>query len=123
MKKAIYIIIGIILLALFSRFVTNKKTEEPKKVDVELSLKEQFEKKYGSQSRGYKPVYEYLKQNLDDHSSLEVANAWNLGMNKDSSFNVKLTYRSKNAFGAVVLQSINCSIHQDGSLSNIEMNK
>ncbi|WP_293871659.1 hypothetical protein [Flavobacterium sp.] len=126
MKKVIYIVIGLIGLAIFSRFVTNKQTDAKAPAEnkaVELSPKEQFETKYGSATRGYKPVYEYLKQNLDDPSSLEVANAWNLGMNKDGSFNVKLSFRAKNSFGALKLQTINCTVDKDGSLSNIAMNE
>lgn len=83
-----------------------------------------FDEKYFSEYRNsYTPVYDYLHTNLDDHSSLEIIKFWNLGMNADSTFEIKETFRAKNAFGALILQTINCNVDKSGNVTNVEFNK
>ncbi|HMH33990.1 MAG TPA: hypothetical protein VK543_13215 [Puia sp.] len=86
-------------------------------------LKDFDDKYYSSFLKTYKPLYDYLKANLNDPSSLEVVQSWNLGMDSDSTFAVKTTFRAKNAFGALILQTINCNIAADGTVSNPEIDK
>lgn len=75
---------------------------------------------YSDYLKTYKPVYDYLKQTLNDPSSLEIEKSWNLGMNDDSTFEVKTSFRAKNSFGALMLHTINCNIDMSGNLSNIK---
>ena len=71
----------------------------------------------------YKPLYDYLKTSLNDPSSLQVENSWNLGMNKDSSFEIKTTFRAKNGFGAFTLHTVNCNIDRNGNVANVVLDK
>ena len=85
---------------------------------------DKFDKKFFSEYRNtYKPIYEYLEENLNDPSSLEITKTWNLGMSKDSLFSIKTSFRAKNGFGALIIQTINCDIDTNGKISNVEMNK
>ena len=87
-------------------------------------IEEKFEKKYYSSYLGtYKPLYEYLKENLDNPSSLEVLKSFFIGMNADSTFGVKATFRAKNAFGALMMHTVNCNIDKNGEISNVELDK
>lgn len=87
-------------------------------------LTEAFDKEYYSAYRAtYKPLYDYLKENLNDPSSLEIVKSWNLGMNEDSTFEVKTTFRAKNGFGGLTLQTVNCNIDRKGNVSNVKYNK
>lgn len=123
-----WIIIGAIAVALFLFGKYNeahsKKVEtleNIKPVDT-LSYAEKFDKKQFNELRGvYKPVRDYLKKNLNDPSSLEIDKTWNLGMNRDSSFAVKTTFRAKNEYNAIVLQAMYCNIDFDGNLSEIRI--
>lgn len=82
--------------------------------------RDKFDKKHFNDFSGYyKPVRTYLKENVNDPSSLEIVNTWNLGMNKDSTFAIKTTYRAKNSFNAIVLETIYCNIDMEGKLSEI----
>ncbi len=78
---------------------------------------------YSDYLKTYKPVYDYLKQTLNDPSSLEIEKSWNLGMNDDSTFEVKTSFRAKNGFGALMLHTINCNIDISGNLSNIKLDE
>ena len=83
---------------------------------------EKFSKKNLSSWDGScRPLEKYLKKNLDDPSSLEIVNTWNNGMNKDSTFAIKTTFRAKNRFNATVLQTIYCNVDIDGYLSEIRI--
>ena len=44
-------------------------------------------------------------------------------MSKDSLFSIKTSFRAKNGFGALIIQTINCDIDTKGKISNVEMNK
>jgi hypothetical protein len=124
-----WIIIGAIAIALFlfgkyneaNSIKETKITQEIKPVDT-LSYVEKFDKKQFNEITGvYKPVRNYLKKNLNDPSSLEIDNTWNLGMNKDSTFAIKTTFRAKNSYNALVLQAMYCNIDFDGNLSEIKI--
>ncbi|WP_163401487.1 hypothetical protein [Flavobacterium fluviatile] len=127
MKKIIYIIIGFIALGLFARFTQSSTKDEEKqasaKVETETkTYSERFEEKNFDELRGgYKPIKRYLKENINDPSSLEIVNTWNNGMNKDSTFAIKTTFRAKNAYNALVLQAIYCNLDYDGNLTNISI--
>lgn len=85
-------------------------------------LKEKFDKKlYNAVSGVYKPIRDYLKENLNDPSSLEIDKTWNLGMNKDSSFAIKTTFRCKNQYNALVLQALYCNLDFDGNITNVKI--
>ena len=87
-------------------------------------LTDAFDKKYYSEYRAtYTPLYDYLKENLNDPSSLEIVKCWNLGLNEDSTFEVKTTFRAKNGFGALTLQTVNCNIDRTGNVLNVVYNK
>jgi hypothetical protein len=125
--KTKYIVIGIVLFIFFliGKFVVPQETkteEDIKPVEKQLTYAEKFDKKQFNELSGfYKPVRDYLKKNLNDPSSLEIANTWNLGMNKDSSFAIKTTFRAKNEYNALVLQAIYCNVDFDGNLSDIKI--
>lgn len=126
-KQKKYIFIGVAILAIvaFGKYNEAKQAKikelEPKEVlEIEKpkTFAQKFEEKNFSEIRGgYKPVREYLKKNLDDPSSLEIVNTWNLGMNKDSSFAIKTTFRSKNQFNATVLQAFYCNVDYNGNIT------
>lgn len=124
-----WIIIGIVAVALiafgkYNEAHSAKNAEiteviEPVHVDT---YKEKFDKKQFNEISGfYKPVRDYLKKNLNDPSSLEIDKTWNLGMNKDSSFSTKTTFRAKNEYNALVIQAIYCKVYIDGSIDEIKI--
>jgi hypothetical protein len=124
-----WIIIGAVAIAaiIFGKYneANSKKTiqatETAQKVDT-LTYAQKFDKKQFNELSGvYKPVRDYLKKNLNDPSSLEIANTWNLGMNKDSSFAIKTTFRAKNEYNALVLQAIYCNVSFDGAVSDVKI--
>lgn len=82
-----------------------------------------FDEKFLTHRYGYQPLYLYLNESLNDPSSLEIVRSGNLGMNEDSTFSTKTIFRSKNAFGALMLHAITCDISFDGSLSKISLDK
>ncbi|MBC7525854.1 MAG: hypothetical protein H7239_15635 [Flavobacterium sp.] len=124
-----WVIIGgvVIVLLIFGKY--NEKNSTQKKTTTQvvnpvdtLNYAEKFDKKQFNEITGvYKPVRNYLKKTLNDPSSLEIANTWNNGMNKDSTFAVKTTFRAKNSFNATVLQAMYCNIDIDGNLSEIRI--
>ncbi len=82
-------------------------------------LSEEFKSKFYNELRGtYQPVYDYLKENLNDPSSLKIEKSFFIGMNEDNTFKVKTTFRAKNAFGAYILQMLYCDINMDGNIIN-----
>lgn len=85
-------------------------------------FKANFDKKnFSSWDGSCRPVERYLKKILNDPSSLEIVNTWNNGMNKDSTFAIKTTFRSKNEFNATITQAIYCNVDIDGNLSEIRV--
>jgi hypothetical protein len=126
-KKWTIIIVAVVALFAFGKYNEAQKAKETKVQPVEepqivLTYKEQFDKKNFSELFGYyKPVEKYLKANLNDPSSLEIDKTFNLGMNKDSTFATKTTFRARNAFNALVLQSMYCNIDIDGNLSEVRI--
>jgi hypothetical protein len=126
--KTKYIIIGSILFILFliGKFVVPQEATKPTEVaqtEIEpLTYAQKFDKKQFNEISGvYKPVRNYLKENLNDPSSLEIDKTWNLGMNKDSTFSIKTTFRAKNEYNALVLQAMYCNVDYDGNLSEIKI--
>lgn len=80
-----------------------------------------FDKKFLSSWDGScRPVEKYLKQVLNDPSSLEISKTWNLGMNEDSTFAIKTVFRAKNQFNAMVLQTVYCNVDIEGNVSDIK---
>lgn len=130
-KQKKWIAIGVLIICLFAfgKYNESKKEKskalEPKEVveiETPKNFKERFnEKHYNEISGVYKPIRNYLRKNLNDPSSLEVVNTWNLGMNKDSTFATKTTFRAKNSFNALVMQAIYCNIDYDGNLSEVRV--
>lgn len=130
-KQKKWIIIGIIaLVALaFGKYNESKQAKEKAaeppviaKIEKPKTYREKFDEKNFSEIRGgYKPVREFLKKNINDPSSLEIVNTWNNGMNKDSTFAIKTTFRAKNAFNALIMQSMYCNIDMDGNLSEVNI--
>lgn len=124
-----WIIIGVIAIILIAFGKYNEAHSIKKSEDSEVvepihvdTYAEKFDKKQFNELSGvYKPVRDYLKKNLDDPSSLEIDKTWNLGMNKDSSFSIKTTFRAKNRFNATVLQAIYCKVYIDGSIDGIKI--
>jgi len=125
--KTKYIIIGFVLFIFFliGKFVMPQETkpQEPvKPVEKQLTYAQKFDKKQFNELSGvYKPVRDYLKKSLNDPSSLEIDKTWNLGMNKDSSFSIKTTFRAKNEYNALVLQAIYCNVDFDGNISDVKI--
>lgn len=126
-KKWLLIAAVIIALFAFGKYnevqqAKDKKEQVVVEPTIELTYQEQFEKLHFDELfGGYKPIKKYLKKNVNDPSSLEIDKTWNLGMTKDSTFATKTTFRAKNAFNALVLQSIYCNIDMDGNLSEIRI--
>ena len=128
-KQKKWIIIGIVAICLFAFGKYNEskksteKTNEPKtiaKIEKPKTYRERFDdKNFDGLRGGYKSIRSFLKKNINDPSSLEIVNTWNNGMNKDSTFAIKTTYRAKNAYNATMLQAIYCNIDMDGNLSEI----
>jgi hypothetical protein len=124
-----WLLIAAVIIALFAFGKYNEAQQAKDKIaqpivepTIELTYQEQFEKLHFDELfGGYKPIKKYLKENVNDPSSLEIDKTWNLGMTKDSTFSTKTTFRSKNAFNALVLQSIYCNIDMDGNLSEIRI--
>jgi len=123
-----WIIIGVIVIAVIAFGKYNEansqkatKTEAVHPVEI-LTYAQKFDKKQFNELSGvYKPVRDYLKKNLNDPSSLEIDKTWNLGMNKDSSFAIKTTFRAKNEYNALVLQAIYCNVDYDGNVSDVKL--
>jgi hypothetical protein len=83
--------------------------------------KNKFDKQFiNSWDGSCRPVEKYLKSILNDPSSLEINNTWNLGMNNDSTFSIKTVFRAKNQFNATVLQTLYCDVDIEGNISNIK---
>ena len=83
-----------------------------------------FDSKYYSEYlKTYKPLYDYLQDNVNDPSSIEIIQSWNLGMNKDNAFEVKTTFRAKNAFGTLMIHTVNCDIDNQGNVMNVAFDK
>lgn len=128
-KKWIIILAVVIGLFAFGKYNEAQKAKEkalqPKEVEEVKKPKtyvELFDEKNFSEFSGYyKPVRNYLKKNLNDPSSLEIDKTWNLGMNKDSTFAIKTTFRANNEYNALILQAIYCDIDFEGNLSNIRI--
>ena len=124
MKKKWIIIIAVVAVLWVIGTLTKKdeKVEEVATVEepvVELTYKEQFEKKHADQFYGsYKPVRKYLKEYLNDPGSLEIEAAW-IRQNPDSTFYTKTLFRARNQFNALIKQNIHCDIDMDGNLYNI----
>lgn len=68
-------------------------------------------------------IKSYLEKNVNDPTDLEILNKWVLGENSDGTFAVKVTFRAKNAFGALMIHTLNCDMDKDGNGSNIEFDK
>lgn len=126
-KKWIIILAVILILAVIGQIgeLIMPEKEKPKREIVkpkELSYKEQFQKKHFSSWDGScRPVEKFLKENLNDPSSLEIERTWLVNMNQDSTFNVKTLYRAKNAYNAIVKESIYCRLDMDGNLYDIKV--
>jgi hypothetical protein len=123
--KTKYMIIAGVLLVLFliGKFVVPQEVSTPTQtVTQPLTYAQKFDKKQFNELSGvYKPVRNYLQKNLNDPSSLEIYKTWNLGMNKDSSFYIKTTFRAKNEYNALVLQAIYCNVDYDGNVSDVKV--
>lgn len=126
-KKWIAIVLVAVVLLIFGKYNEAQAAKEPKAIEVvkvikPLSYVEQFDKKQFNEISGvYKPVRNYLKKNLNDPSSLEIDKTWNLGMNKDSSFAIKTTYRAKNEYNALVMYAIYCNVDMDGNVTDVKV--
>ena len=68
-------------------------------------------------------IKSYLEKNVNDPTDLEILNKWVLGENSDGTFAVKVTFRAKNAFGALIIHTLNCDMDKNGNGSNIEFDK
>jgi len=68
-------------------------------------------------------IKSFLEKNVNDPTDLEILNKWVLGENSDGTFAVKVTFRAKNAFGALMIHTLNCDMDKDGNGSNIEFDK
>jgi len=64
-------------------------------------------------------IKSYLEENVDDPTGLEIINKIVLGENADGTFSVKVTFRSKNAFGTLIIHTVTCDVDMDGNGKNI----
>ena len=80
------------------------------------------DKYYSSYLKSYKPLNDYLQNTLKDPSSLEFVNTEKTGYT-DGVFSIEATFRAKNSFGALVLNSVSCHIDVNGNISNVQINK
>jgi len=64
-------------------------------------------------------IKSYLEENVDDPTGLEIINKIVLGENADGTFSVKVTFRSKNAFGTLIIHTVTCDVDKDGNGKNI----
>lgn len=75
---------------------------------------EKFEKS------GYEyDIKSYLEKNIDDPTDLEIIKKDVIRANEDGTFSVKVVFRSKNAFGAFVIHTMNCDLDDEGNGKNI----
>lgn len=126
-KKWIFIGIALLCLFIFGKYNQAKnekiKASQPKefvKVEKPKTYREKFDEKNFDELRGgYKPVRNFLRKNIDDPSSLEVVNTWNNGMNEDSTFAIKTTFRAKNAYNATVINMMYCNLDINGNISKV----
>lgn len=125
--KTKYIVIGVVLFIFFliGKFVLPKEVSKPVEavqVADTLTYAQKFDKKHLSSWDGsYRPVEKYLEKNLNDPSSLEIVNTWNNGMNKDSTFYIKTTFRAKNEYNSLIMSAIYCNVSFDGDVSGVKI--
>lgn len=75
---------------------------------------EKFEKS------GYEyDIKSYLEKNIDDPTDLEIIEKNVIRVNEDGTFSVKVVFRSKNAFGAFVIHTMNCDLDEEGNGKNV----
>ena len=65
----------------------------------------------------------YLEKNVNDPTGLEIINTWILQENEIGTFALKASFRAKNAFGALMIHTINCNMDMDGRVSKVEFDK
>ncbi len=82
-----------------------------------------FDDKFRSVSVGYTPVYDYLKQKIDDPESLEILGGTNMGMNEDSTFEIQTQFSAKNGFGGRLKHLMHCNVAFDGNVSNVKLDQ
>jgi hypothetical protein len=64
-------------------------------------------------------IKSYLEKNIDDPTDLEIIKKDVIRANEDGTFSVKVVFRSKNAFGAFVIHTMNCDLDEEGNGKNI----
>lgn len=77
----------------------------------------EFEKYLSSWDGSFPPLKDYLKENLNDPSSFEHVKTGFITRN--GWVEVKMTYRAKNSFGALVKEAIVAKASNDGKLLEI----
>jgi len=96
--------------------------EKSKSIDyVSINVGKRIEK---FEKSGYEyQIQSYLEKNVNDPTDLEIINKWVLGENSDGTFSVKVTFRAKNPFGALMMHTLNCDMDMEGNARNIEFDK
>ena len=88
---------------------------ESKKLDKRIKEFEESGFEYNIKS--------YLEKNVNDPTDLEIIKKSVIRENSDGTFSVKVSFRSKNAFGALMIHTINCDMDKEGNGKNIVFDK
>ena len=89
-----------------------------KKHDQEI---EAFLNKHYTEYGGYMPITMYLRHNLNDPSSLEIADCYKCIKNESGNFICVCDFRAKNKFGALVLSRATAEITPAGDIVTIDI--
>ncbi|MBN8835618.1 MAG: hypothetical protein J0I09_00010 [Sphingobacteriia bacterium] len=68
-------------------------------------------------------IKSYLEKNVNDPTGLEILRKWIIRENEDGTFAVKVSFRAKNAFGTLMIHTLNCDMDMEGNGKNIEFDK
>lgn len=79
---------------------------------------EQFKKS------GYKyQIENFLEKRVNDPTGLDVMETVVTGENQDGTFAVRAQFRAKNAFGALMMHTVNCDMDMEGNSTHIFYDK
>lgn len=88
--------------------------KEQKRQQLAGQFADKFERKFDG---SIKPVVEYVKSSMNDPDSFKhVQTEWFIRNGADRQYTVRMRYRGTNGFGAVVTETVEVIIDQDGKI-------
>lgn len=79
-------------------------------------------KYYDDYLKTFRPLYKNLKENIKYPESIEIDNS-GCELNENGTFHCKAIFRAKNEAGITEVQTAECDIDNEGTVTNFDLNK